>query len=167
MDAAHPVPVPSAPASWRWSRLVPPEPLALQNPAYFDISQPPATQTSGSYYSTERATKRHFHNGTSHFASVLPTSPRARPNMWRVPDARPWPTTTGLSLLCECQLVTITCTVGVANAEKRYFLIITVEDRPTPTVGRMPTVGDLHAFLVYRYIFWSDTVGPSRGSDAG
>lgn len=129
MDAAHPVPVPSAPASWRWSRLVPPEPLALQNPAYFDIGQPPATQTSGSYYSTERATKRHFHNGTSHFASVLPPSPRARPNMWRVPDARPWPTTTGLPLLCECQLVTITCTVGVANAEKRYFLIVTVEDR--------------------------------------
>lgn len=77
--------------------------------------------------------------------------------MWCVPDARPWPTTTGLSLLCECQLVTITCTVGVANAEKRYFLIVTVR-----IAGEDP-----HAFLVYHYVFWSDTVGPSRGSDAG
>lgn len=59
----------------------PPEPLALQTLAYFDISQPLATQTSGSYYSAERATKRHFHNETSHFASVLPPSPRACPNM--------------------------------------------------------------------------------------
>lgn len=59
----------------------PTEPLAPQNLAYFDISQPLATQTSGSYYSTERATKRHFHNETSHFASVLPLSPLACSDM--------------------------------------------------------------------------------------
>lgn len=62
--------VPSALASWRWSQLFPSTPLPPQNPARFDISQPLATQTSGSYYSTEHATKRHFHNETSHFASA-------------------------------------------------------------------------------------------------
>lgn len=70
MDAAPPAPVPSALASWRWSQLFPSTPLPPQNPARFDISQPLATQTSGSYYSTEHATKRHFHNETSHFVSA-------------------------------------------------------------------------------------------------
>lgn len=93
MDAAHPVLVPSASASWQWSQLYPSMPLPPQNPACFDISQPLATQTSGSYYSTEHTTKRHFHNETSHFASapsfLLLLSLLDRSNVWRMPDLKP------------------------------------------------------------------------------
>lgn len=92
---------------------LPPEPLALQNLACFDTSQPLATQTSGSYYSTERATKRHFHNETSQFASVLPRRALV-PTCGVCPTCAPRPTTTRST---TTPVIGQNCAVGVVNAE--------------------------------------------------